>query len=72
MLNGEILKAMPFKTISIEGFQLSYLQYKIYESIKEQDLNPEFLIISVNDVHHEKCWAGRSTSWNQDWWEKYQ
>ena len=21
--------------------------------------------------HHEKCWAGRSTSWNQDCWEKY-
>ena len=21
---------------------------------------------------HEKCWAGRSTSWNQDCWEKYQ
>ena len=23
-------------------------------------------------VHHEKCWAGRSTSWNQDCREKYQ
>ena len=23
-------------------------------------------------VHHEKRWAGRSTSWNQDCWEKYQ
>ena len=23
-------------------------------------------------VHHEKCWAGRSTSWHQDCWEKYQ
>ena len=22
--------------------------------------------------HHEKCWAERSTSWNQDCWEKYQ
>ena len=22
-------------------------------------------------VHHEKCWAGRSTSWNQDCREKY-
>ena len=21
---------------------------------------------------HEKCWAGRSISWNQDCWEKYQ
>ena len=23
-------------------------------------------------VHHAKCRAGRSTSWNQDCWEKYQ
>ena len=23
-------------------------------------------------VHHEKCWAGRNTSWNQDCQEKYQ
>ena len=23
-------------------------------------------------VHPEKCWAGRSTRWNQDCWEKYQ
>ena len=23
-------------------------------------------------VHHEKLWAGGSTSWNQDCWEKYQ
>ena len=22
--------------------------------------------------HHVKCWAGWSTSWNQDYWEKYQ
>ena len=24
------------------------------------------------DLHHEKRWAGRSTRWNQDCWEKYQ
>ena len=23
-------------------------------------------------IHHAKCWAGWSTSWNQDCWEKYQ
>ena len=22
-------------------------------------------------VHHEKCWSGWITSWNQDFWEKY-
>ena len=27
---------------------------------------------SSSRVHHEKCWAGRSTSWNQDCQEKYQ
>ena len=29
-------------------------------------------LYSVCRVHHEKCWAGRSTSWNQDCLEKYQ
>lgn len=37
VLNGEILETMLLKTISIEGFQLSYLQYKTYESIKVSD-----------------------------------
>ena len=27
------------------------------------------LIELICRVHHEKCWAGRSTSWNQDCWE---
>ena len=26
----------------------------------------------ISRVHHEKCWAGRSTGWNQDCGEKYQ
>ena len=26
----------------------------------------------MDRVHHEKCWAGGSTSWNQDCQEKYQ
>ena len=30
------------------------------------------LIYLICRVHHEKHWAGRSTSWNQDCWEKYQ
>ena len=30
------------------------------------------LISLLCRIHHEKCWAGRSTSWNQDCWEKYQ
>ena len=30
------------------------------------------LIQRICRVYHEKCWAGRSTSWNQDCLEKYQ
>ena len=30
------------------------------------------LILLICRVHHVKCRAGRSTSWNQDCWEKYQ
>ena len=29
-------------------------------------------LFNLHVVHHEKCWAGGSTSWNQDCWEKYQ
>ena len=32
----------------------------------------ERLILFHYIKHHEKRWAGRSTSWNQDCWEKYQ
>ena len=30
------------------------------------------LVLLICKVHHEKCCAGRSTSWNQDCWENYQ
>ena len=30
------------------------------------------LILLVCTVHHEKRWAAWSTSWNQDFWEKFQ
>ena len=30
------------------------------------------LIYLICRVHPEKCWAGGSTNWNQDCWEKYQ
>ncbi|KAB0372196.1 hypothetical protein FD755_015988 [Muntiacus reevesi] len=33
---------------------------------------PLLLLPSIFPIHHEKCWAGRNTSWNQDCWEKYQ
>ena len=29
-------------------------------------------ISAICRVHHTKCWAGWSVSWNQDCWEKYQ
>ena len=30
------------------------------------------LVLLLCRVHHVKCWAGWSTSWNQDFQEKYQ
>ena len=41
------------------------------EYIKTVYCHPAYLT-SWCRVHHEKCWAGGSTSWNQDCQEKYQ
>ena len=38
------------------------------EYVKVVYCYPAYLLICR--VHHEKRWAGRSTSWNQDCWEK--
>ena len=35
-------------------------------------LSPCLFNLCMCRVHHEKFWAGRSTRWNQDCWEKYQ
>ena len=40
------------------------------EYVKFVYCHPFDLLISR--VHSAKCQAGRSTSWNQDCWEKYQ
>ena len=40
------------------------------EYIKTVYCHPAYL--TYMNVHHEKCWAGRSTSWNQDYREKCQ
>ena len=40
------------------------------EYVKAVYCHPDYLTLCR--VHHEKHWAGRSTSWNQDYWEKYQ
>ena len=29
-------------------------------------------LFNLYRVHYEECWAGQSTSWNQDCGEKYQ
>ena len=41
------------------------------EYIKGVYCHPAYLTY-MQRVHHEKCWAGWSTSWNQDCQEKYQ
>ena len=40
------------------------------EYVKAVNIHP--LISLICRVHHETCWTGWSTSWNQDCWEKYQ
>ena len=35
-------------------------------------LSPCLFNLYAEYIHHEKCWTGRNTSWNQDCWEKYQ
>ena len=37
---------------------------------KSKDILAIVTLLSV--LHHEKRWAGRSTSQNQDCWQKYQ
>ena len=44
----------------------SQVMLKILQARLQQYMNRE-----LPDVHYEKRWAGRSTSWNQDCWEKY-
>ena len=36
------------------------------------DTDCDLIVAADLCVHHEKCWAGRSTHWNQDCREKYQ
>ena len=51
------------------------LYIMIKGSIQEEDttiVNIYACNIYLCRVHHEKCWAGGSTSWNQNCWEKYQ
>ena len=40
------------------------------EYIKAVYCHPAYL--TCMQIHHEKCWAGGSTSWNEDYQEKYQ
>ena len=57
---------MPFAAtwMDLESIILSEI------SQTEKDKYP--MISFICRVHHEKLWAGWSTSWNQDCWEKYQ
>ena len=47
---------------------------KLENSARDGNTRPSDLPLekSICRSHHEKCWAGWSTSWNQDCQEKYQ
>ena len=42
------------------------------EYVKAVYCHPAYLTYMQRNVHHEKCWAGGSTSGNEDYQEKYQ
>ena len=58
--------------IKIPGRNISNLRYADDTTLmaESEDCHPAYLTLCR--VHHEKHWAGRSTSWNQDSWQKYQ
>ena len=46
--------------------------FQIGKGVCQDSILSPALFNYICRVHHEKCWAGRSTSWNQDCLEKYQ
>ena len=46
--------------------------FQIGKGVCQDSILSPALFNYICRVHHEKCWAGRSTSWSQDFWEKHQ
>ena len=57
-------------TVRIEHGTTDWLQ--IEKGVCQGCILPPCLFNFICRLHHEKRWAGRSTSWNQDCREKYQ
>ena len=57
-----------------QQLELDMKQQTCYKSGKEyiQAVYCHPAYLTYSRVHHEKCWAGWSTSWNQDCQEKYE
>ena len=46
--------------------------FQIGKGVRQGYILSACLFNLICSVHHEKRWAGRSTSWNRDCWKKYQ
>ena len=51
---------------------ISWLQSPSAVILEPPKIKSDTVSTVICRVHHEKCWAGRSTSWKQDCQEKYQ
>ena len=59
-------------SVHFQGKPFNIMVIQVYAPTTSRLYIVTLLIYLICRVHHEKCWAGRSTRWNQDCQEKYQ
>ena len=73
----KILKEMEYQTTSPASWEIKKQQLELdMEQWTGSKLGNEYIKVQMSIYltymhnHHAKCWAGWSTSWSQDCWEK--